>query len=406
MLLLVVGAGLYLLVFGDGMSTTAVAVVASVFLVILILLLMFQSVVDLTINEAVSLATFVNNERFNSLYGSSPIPYITIDNTGQVIMFNPAAVRLLHGTIEQLRNLNLFDIVLEHVGHDLAVLASKVQSGVVINDEELRLKTYDGSEVWTLVSVYEDKDHKRHIFSLLDITQAKKIDTAKSEFVALATHQLRTPIAAIRFNYELLSKKLPDSLRVDFNKYLAKIGRNVNRMNALIDDFLSVSKLEMGTYATAEERIDLSVFFSEILDEFSERIEQKQIHVSRSDEPEGFVFVTDPGLLHIIVSNLTSNAVKYLKQGGSLSLSFAVADNTLIIEVSDNGIGIPENEQAELFNKFFRASNARTHQTEGTGLGLYIVKQSAEQLGGTIEVASVPDEQTTFRVLLPVRTTQ
>lgn len=377
--------------------------IAFISLVLIIALVVILEIVAGLIKETVSFESFVENDRFNSLYDSSPIAYVTVERNGNVVRCNPAAVSLLNGTIDKVSMLNFFDVVLEHAGHDPSVLPSKVHAGVVLNDEELRLKTFDGSEVWVLASVYEDKRHRHHIFSMLDITESKKVDTAKSEFVALATHQLRTPVAAIRWNYELLRRKLPEDVRTSLEKYLAKISRNVNRMNALIDDFLSVSKLEMGTYATSEESIDLSVFYGDVLDEFAEKIIEKQLQVSRAEEPKGLTFTTDPGLLHIIVSNLVSNAVKYLQSGGSLVLAYSVSGSTLTITVSDNGIGIPAPEQEQLFTKFFRASNARSHHTEGTGLGLYIVKQSAEQLGGTIEVASVPNQRTTFTVTLPIR---
>jgi len=176
----------------------------------------------------------------------------------------------------------------------------------------------------------------------------------------------------------------------------------VLRMIALINDFLSVSKLEMGTYATNEEETILSDFITAILDEFSGKIAEKQIVVNRNSASDSVTIMTDYRLLHIIVSNLVSNAVKYLRQNGTLLISYDIQGREMVLTVKDDGIGIPKSEIEHLFTKFYRASNAQSHQTEGTGLGLYIVKQSVEQLGGTITVESNIDAGATFTVKLPI----
>jgi two-component system phosphate regulon sensor histidine kinase PhoR len=122
----------------------------------------------------------------------------------------------------------------------------------------------------------------------------------------------------------------------------------------------------------------------------------------RTEDPLQVVIKADDHLFHIIVSNLVSNAVKYLHPNGRIELSYQLTGTTLTIVVADNGIGIPEGELDKLFTKFYRASNAQSHQTEGTGLGLYIVKQSVELLGGTIEVAAKEDAGAHFTITLPV----
>ena len=251
------------------------------------------------------------------------------------------------------------------------------------------------------MSVYNYEIKDQRLVSLVDITQEKLVDTAKSEFVALATHQLRTPISAIRWNLELLQKNMKETKTENQTRYLTKIERNTIRMIALINDFLSVSKLEMGTFASNVEQINLTDFFNAILDEYVEKITEKKITIKRSDEPEGLVFSSDSRLLHIIVSNLMSNAVKYVEAEGMVTLSFKLTDNKIFITVADDGIGVPEEEVGNLFAKFYRASNAQHHKAEGTGLGLYIVKQSVEKLGGTIEVVSGLDKGANFTVILP-----
>ena len=189
----------------------------------------------------------------------------------------------------------------------------------------------------------------------------------------------------------------------DQSRYFVKINRNVHRMVHLINDFLSVSKLEMGTFASSQESLNLTEFFDSILDEFSEKITEKGLVVDRQDNPPNTQIMTDGRLFHIIVSNLVSNATKYLNPQGALTLTYELqAGQKLKIVVADNGIGIPEEEIGRLFSKFFRATNAQSHQTQGTGLGLYVVKQSVEKLEGTISVESKENEGARFVVELPV----
>ncbi len=329
---------------------------------------------DLAISNQEAQRRYGANEQFVSLYERSPIPYLTINQRGEVIMSNPATINMFGTNTESISGLNFLDLIIEtNDKGDLSVLAGRITSRVTLKDEKIKLKTIGGDFKWVSMSVYNYEIKNQRLVSLVDITQEKLIDTAKSEFVALATHQLRTPISAIRWNLELLQKNMKETKTENQARYLTKIERNTIRMIALINDFLSVSKLEMGTFASSIEKINLTDFFTSILDEYAEKITDKKIVIKRSDEPEGLVFNSDSRLLHIIVSNLMSNAVKYVEAGGEVIFSFRLIDNKIFIMIADDGIGVPEEEVSKLFAKFYRASNAQSHQAEGTGLGLYIV---------------------------------
>lgn len=377
-----------------------------IFFAVLVVLVAILLIVAVKLDSKMALvaaqANFSVSDEFASLYERSPTAYFTIDREGLIVNFNQAAVHLLESTSVDMTRNNFFALLSSSTEIDASVAEGKIKAGMTMNDVEVALYTAQGREIWTLMSVYPDKAQDQRLISLVDITQAKKVDTAKSEFVALATHQLRTPIAAIRWNVELLEKKLGDAATEDQARYLEKIERNVLRMLALINDFLSVSKLEMGTFAANIQVLDVTAFFDSILEEFSEKITQKNLTIDRSDDPPNTTIRTDDRLFHIIVSNLVSNAVKYLQPNGVLALKYTVSGDRIIITVADNGIGIPSSEVPRLFEKFYRASNARKHQTEGTGLGLYIVQQSVEQLKGTIGVTSEEDQGAVFTVNLPL----
>lgn len=369
----------------------------------LIIWLFIQKKADDLLTVLISQNQFAQNDAFTSLYERSPAAYLTIRTNGQIIACNPAAINLLQGEVATINNLNLLDQVEELTGEDATVFRGKIGAGMTIKDIEVKLKTVLGNDIWVLLSVYKYRNDEERLISLVDITEQKQIDTAKSEFVALATHQLRTPISAIRWNVELLEKNLRETKTEKQDRYLMKIERNVMRMISLINDFLSVSKLEMGTFAASDEDINLTDFFNSIIDEYTEKITEKQIVLNRLDNPPQLTVRADSRLFHIIVSNLVSNAVKYINPSGTLTFTYELKNDRLEIVVADNGIGIPEVELSKLFNKFYRASNAQAHQTEGTGLGLYIVKQSVEQLGGTIAVESAENQGAKFTVNIPAR---
>lgn len=387
----------------QGLSETEMLAGGTILVLAFLVRWYVQHTVDGEVSVALSQSSFAYDDVFAALFDRSPVAYLIIAVDGRVKEGNAAAVQLLGTETSQLARLQFFDMVHSSERVDAEVLRAKVRAGATLNDIELPLETVDGRAVWVLLSTFSYRNSGERLVSLVDVTEQKHIDTAKSEFVALATHQLRTPIAAIRWNTELLGKSLVASATDAQDRYLEKINRNVLRMINLINDFLSVSKLEMGTYAAAPEAINLSEYFTAIYDEFAEKISEKHIDVVRTEEPAQVVVQADRRLFHIVISNLVSNAVKYLPPDGKLESSYVLRGEELTVVIADNGIGIPSGELDKLFTKFYRASNAQAHQTEGTGLGLYIVKQSVEQMGGKIEVVSDENQGARFTVVLPVR---
>ncbi len=342
-----------------------------------------------------------SQEKFVTLYQQSPIPYIVLDAKGTISMFNKAAVRIFATEKEHLWGASLDSFLCDEPQDNVAQLWRGIAEQTPLSDVEVQIKTAEGTTRWVLVSLSLSAYGAERLVTLVDITHQKEVEAVKSEFVALATHQLRTPIAAIRWNVELLWKKLDLSPDDGPGLYLTKIDRNVARMNALINDFLNVSKLEMGTFATDATPVELHEYFESVIEEFSKPITSKQITVQRSYEPAELTTCVDQRLLHIIVSNVLSNAVKYTNGDGEVRIGYACDGEQITITIADTGIGIPTAEHSKLFGKFYRASNALQQEAEGTGLGLYVVRQSVEQLGGTIDMQSAEGEGTTFTITIP-----
>ena len=378
------------------------SIAAAAFVIGLVLYFLIANSISKHISILMTQSDFANNSQFLALAERSPLPYLTIDGKGRILSINQAGVQLFHSNIESLLQSNFLDRLVTAEKSDISMIVSKVKAGIKLSDVELALRTDSQEDIWVLFSSYTNVQTGQTMISLVNVTQAKKVDEAKSEFVALATHQLRTPIAAIRWNTELLEKRIPESLNESTGHYFKKINRNIERMTSLINDFLNVSKLELGTFATEPKVVNLKEFVNNAVDEFNEKFEQKLIKLERREISDEFSFTTDERLLQIIISNLLSNAVKYVKDSGTIWFTTEIHDKNLTIQVADNGIGIPTNEIGSLFTKFYRATNAKSLQTQGTGLGLYVVKQAAEQLGGSISVASDLDKGAAFTVSLPL----
>ncbi len=235
-----------------------------------------------------------------------------------------------------------------------------------------------------------------------DITHEKEVDKSKTEFVSLASHQLRTPLSAIRWYSEMLSSEKLGPLNEQQKSYLKEIYDSNKHMVELVNALLNVSRIDLGTFAIEPEPTDFKEVAENVLHELFVKIQEAGMHVASSYE-EGLPKVNaDPKLVRIIFQNLLSNAVKYTKKGGNISLAISKDAQNLHIKVSDNGVGIPANVQSKIFTKLFRADNARIVESEGTGLGLYIVKSIIEKGGGAIRFESVENQGTTFYVDLPL----
>ena len=360
------------------------------------------SVIRVNLKRSLAQAAYSARQEFDSLYEHSPMAYLTVDSRGDILRANPASAHLFKDTMSDIVRRNFYNFVVsESADNNDTIFRGKVLGGLTVTDLELPIRTVPGTERWVMVSVFTADNSDERLVSVTDITDKRAVDTAKSEFVALATHQLRTPIAAIRWNVDLLTRSMKESKTEKQDRYLVKVNRNVLRMLNLINDFLSVSQLEMGTYTAERETVDFAEYLKSILEEFEEKVTTKKLTINVELKPEAFKASIDSRLFHIITSNLLSNAVKYTPANGVVTVKAQAQDGILYYSVSDTGIGIPEKEQKQLFTKFFRASNAKEKVSEGTGLGLFVVKQSVEMLGGTLKLESTENQGTTFYVELP-----
>ena len=237
-----------------------------------------------------------------------------------------------------------------------------------------------------------------------DITKEKDIDKAKTEFVSLASHQLRTPLSAINWYTEMLLSGDVGEVNPEQEKYLQEVYKGNQRMITLVNALLNVSRMSLGTFILEPEKTDIALLVRNVANEQRPEIDKKDILFSYSPDAKIPYIQTDQKLMRMVVENLLSNAIKYTQASGSIALKLGLNDDKskLLLTVTDTGYGIPENQQPQIFDKLFRADNVREKDTEGTGLGLYIVKAIVDNSGGSVWFTSTENVGTTFYVELPI----
>ncbi len=250
-------------------------------------------------------------------------------------------------------------------------------------------------KVFTVVQdITDQKNAERQLEQALK--KERDVGLLKSRFVSIASHEFRTPLTSI-----LASAGLIDMYRErgQLDKQIKHVGRiksSVDNLTSILNDFLSLEKLESGKIDVKTMPVDLLTFIAEVREEVS--LMKKNQEIEHAHEGDNMVDI-DPHLVKNILINLLSNAIKYSPDAETIQLLTAKNKGGLQIQVVDHGIGIPEEEQQQLFSRFFRASNANTIQ--GTGLGLTIVKRYVDLMNGTISVVSRENEGTTFMVEIP-----
>ena len=264
-------------------------------------------------------------------------------------------------------------------------------------------KRKDGTEFYAELVIYPlpDSDGNPAYFvgRHHDITQRKRAEAAQADFVSLASHQLRTPLTGILWALGYLRKKT--QLSPEHRGILIDMEFSARRMAETIGTVLKIAHLEQGITSPSNENIDMASLLDAIRADEEAHLRQKEQKLSL-DMDNKISLRTDPAILSEILKNLLSNAIKYTPQKGSITIACRQDERKLKIDVSDDGYGIPENQQQNIFSKFFRADNISGLEPEGTGLGLYLVRSLVRLLGGSISFSSIENTGTTFSVYLPL----
>jgi len=271
---------------------------------------------------------------------------------------------------------------------------------------ENRYRCKDGSYRW-LSWTATPKVDERLIYAVAHDTTDRKLieqqtqETLKmrNDFVSFVTHQLRTPLSGIKWMLELARETddVPEKA-----SYIDDARESADRLIGLVNDLLDVSRLESGKLQVSLEPVELRALTDNVLGDVATLVRERQHAVDVQSDPDLPAALLDAQLMRQVIVNLASNAIKYTPPGGRIEIRIARRGPALRWSIRDSGIGISTDSQKRLFEKFFRADNAHTLDTEGTGLGLYLVRLIVERLGGTIACESEVGRGTLFHFTLPI----
>ncbi len=257
----------------------------------------------------------------------------------------------------------------------------------------------------TSVPVLDANNRLLYVIStLLDITDMKEVEREKSDFVSLASHQLRTPISIINWYVELLNAPEDmEHLTEDQRGFITQIKESSARMSKLIDTLLNASRIELGTFKSEGTMFDIVQVADIAIRDTMALAHTKHQTIEKSYDLNTPLIYGEPKLGQVVMQNLLSNAVKYTGDGGLIKVGIESheEDKSAHVYVEDNGIGIPDDESSRIFSRFYRATNARDVDSSGSGLGLSIVRSLLEKAGGKITFKKIETGGTRFDIILP-----
>ncbi|MFS8130465.1 MAG: ATP-binding protein [Candidatus Dojkabacteria bacterium] len=259
---------------------------------------------------------------------------------------------------------------------------------IPVSDSAAPLKDNEGSVIGCVV-----------VFR--DVTKERDIDKAKTEFVSLASHQLRTPLSAINWYTQMLTDGDAGKVTKQQKEFLDEIANGSRRMVDLVNSLLNVSRIDVGTFAIEPKPTDIVDVSKSLVKEMAVTVKAKELNIIEKYDKIP-VTPLDPNLIRIVIQNILSNAIKYSDPKKEIDISISKDDKNINLEIADQGYGIPKAQQGKIFEKLFRADNVRQKDVEGTGLGLYIVKSIVETSGGQIRFVSEENKGTTFYVSIPL----
>jgi two-component system, OmpR family, sensor histidine kinase VicK len=235
-----------------------------------------------------------------------------------------------------------------------------------------------------------------------DISLEMAVDKMKSEFIGLASHQLRTPLSAISVYAHLLQDGYAGPLNDQQMDYVATTVNATSRMQALINALLNISRIESGQLAFNPELLWLPDIIKDVLSDQLQAIKEKKLRIIKRLPRKKVLVTTDCLMAKEVLANLLANAVQYTPTGGSITVAVKMAASEIVASITDTGIGIPASKRSRLFSPFYRAENALEYFHAGTGLGLYLVKLLVQVLGGRVWFTSKEGHGSTFFVAFPI----
>lgn len=330
---------------------------------------------------------------------------ILLNADRKVLFINPAARALLNlGKEEEDSATILAAFHQKFQGVDIEKCFANAEPGKPFHIPEIEVD----SDIFQIFFSRLPKEEQQHygaygLVWIEDITEAKMLERRKSEFVSVVAHQLRTPLSGLKWTLHMLIGGDLGPMTDDQKTFLMKSYENNERMIALVNDMLAADRIESGRMKYSLIRINMRDLVENVLFEVFPNAQKRGLKIDFDCPPESrFMVLVDPTKCRAVLQNLLENAIKYTMKGGTIVIAVKAAGTDVRVDIKDGGIGIPKEQQAQIFSRFFRAANAVKMEPSGTGLGLYMVKKIVEQHGGRVWFESELGKGSTFHVSVPM----
>ncbi|MEG2134448.1 MAG: ATP-binding protein, partial [Clostridia bacterium] len=340
------------------------------------------------------------NQALSTVLNCMQSGILAVDAEMNVILVTPVGKQLLgiSGSSEGLP----IQVASKNVKLDSVLTEAMKQDGVYMSEVTARAADGRGYRPIRLYVSPMMKDRKAvgAVALIEDISELRRLEQVRTDFAANVSHELKTPLTSIKGFVETLQNGALENPAMA-QKFLRIIMIEADRLTRLINDILTVSKLESGEQELPTERIRLDEMAEDVADMLRILASEKQVNIYTNRAPEPSFIIGNPDRVEQMLINLIENAIKYNKNGGSVTVSIFNSEDTINMSISDTGIGIPEENVSRLFERFYRVDKGRSRSMGGTGLGLSIVKHIVKSMGGMIEVHSKVNEGTEFLITLP-----
>jgi two-component system phosphate regulon sensor histidine kinase PhoR len=335
-------------------------------------------------------------DRLNVILKSVPDALLIIDAKGSIILSSSSA-REFFGDI-QMSGKQLIEVVRSN---EIADLIDTVRRSFLPGKTELRIESPEEKYLTVRVSplFYKENELSGFVAVFHDITQLEKLEQVRKDFIANVSHEIKTPITAIKgFADTLLEGALED--RENAARFIRTIKSNSERINSLVDDLMTISKIELGVTKVEKALIDIDDVFKNILELFKDKAAVKNLSLTVVDCPGIKEIFADKNRLSQILTNLVDNAIKFTETGG-VTFGIDKEDEKTFLFVEDTGIGVSSKHLPRLGERFYRIDPARSRKLGGTGLGLAIVKHLVKAHGWQIQIESRVGKGTKVRIMIP-----
>jgi len=341
--------------------------------------------------------------RLNAIIKSISDGVLVINKNGELAYYNYAALKFL-----DIPEIKIGDKILPLLNKNINELVEKIFSSqtILLKSYTTQIELKPNNELIVEAAAtpipHPDGSLAGVVIVLSNITEFKRIELIKSQFVSMVAHELKAPLAAVQGYLNILADEKINLPKEKKQEYLNRSITRLKSLSDLVNDLLDISRMELKTKHREIEDININEIIKNTLQLFEIELKKKELHVEINTQENLPIIKADYNEITRLITNLISNAIKYNKDKGKIIIDVSSSTNYLQIKITDTGIGMKPEEKAKLFNEFFRAKNEKTRGISGTGLGLSIVKKIVDSYYGKIDVDSEFDKGTTFTINLPI----